>query len=501
MKLSFKQVADIPPLAWHGVITKDVPDVQILRGTGVDVWPDRFAEGAWAGPFETSSFLDHAFFGSGGQLRGDEIIFAAPEHLLSGLFVFRTPQQVHVSNSLPLLLASTDNTLDPNALDLQVHLAPAKGLSGSPLILPLLGKRHIEMHYWCQLAFTADLQMRLDRRSEEAPFDDFTSYRAALLEVIKAVLDNAADPARKRSYAPLSTISSGYDSTTITVLAAEAGCTEAVTFGAARAKGGVVEPDDGKEVMAHLDMTAHVVDRLGYRASDGMPELETWGQGSEMLALRDMLGGRVLLVGYYGDSVWERDLPGLSADVKWVLVAGHNLNDLRLSADYIMFNVPFLFGPHLAQINAISRSDEMAPWTLYDNYDRPICRRIVEEAGVPRAAFGQKKLATGVFAPQEGMRNTMTQASFADYMQWRDSKNLMPGPLRRSLHNIRFRLWDLNGRIHRKVFRITAARFGGRGIKVPMLFSQVTQINDASHAFTWAMERLSENYARALSDA
>ena len=33
----------------------------------------------------------------------------------------------------------------------------------------------------------------------------------------------------------------------------------------------------------------------------------------------------------------------------------------------------------------------MAPWRLGNDYDRPIPRRIAESAGVPRAAFGQRK--------------------------------------------------------------------------------------------------------------
>jgi hypothetical protein len=33
----------------------------------------------------------------------------------------------------------------------------------------------------------------------------------------------------------------------------------------------------------------------------------------------------------------------------------------------------------------------MIPWRLNNSYDRPIPRRIAEEAGVPRHLFGQKK--------------------------------------------------------------------------------------------------------------
>jgi hypothetical protein len=38
----------------------------------------------------------------------------------------------------------------------------------------------------------------------------------------------------------------------------------------------------------------------------------------------------------------------------------------------------------------------MRPWSIGGNYDRPVPRRIAEEAGVPRQLFGQLKLASVV---------------------------------------------------------------------------------------------------------
>ena len=46
-------------------------------------------------------------------------------------------------------------------------------------------------------------------------------------------------------------------------------------------------------------------------------------------------------------------------------------------------------------IHPINRSPEMKPWCVVGNYDRPIVRRIVEEAGVPREPFGNRKHGGG----------------------------------------------------------------------------------------------------------
>ena len=40
----------------------------------------------------------------------------------------------------------------------------------------------------------------------------------------------------------------------------------------------------------------------------------------------------------------------------------------------------------------------MEPWRVHTNYDRPIPRRIAEEAGVPRELFGNKKRAAATLA-------------------------------------------------------------------------------------------------------
>lgn len=65
---------------------------------------------------------------------------------------------------------------------------------------------------------------------------------------------------------------------------------------------------------------------------------------------------------------------------------------------------PAYFGWRRAgRLLAISKSEEMAPWSLFTDYDRPIARRIVEEAGVPRAWFGQaKKMVTSTIGVDRG---------------------------------------------------------------------------------------------------
>ena len=85
-------------------------------------------------------------------------------------------------------------------------------------------------------------------------------------------------------------------------------------------------------------------DRLGFLKSDGTPEIETWGVGSEMLSLKDDLKKRprCLLVGFMGDSVWDRELTTISRDLKWKLRAGQNLTEMRLATNFVYIPAAFI---------------------------------------------------------------------------------------------------------------------------------------------------------------
>src|SRR6185436_12194304 len=99
------------------------------------------------------------------------------------------------------------------------------------------------------------------------------------------------------------------------------------------------------------------------------------------------------------------------------------LTEYRLWAGFINCAVPFWGVRQIRDIHAISNSEELRPWDVGGHYSRPICRRIAEEAGIPRHAFGMRKRAVTVnpFAGWDmlhGPQSTLTEASLADYLTW-----------------------------------------------------------------------------------
>jgi hypothetical protein len=77
--------------------------------------------------------------------------------------------------------------------------------------------------------------------------------------------------------------------------------------------------------------------------------------------------------------------------------AGLGLTEYRLSAGFLHAPMAFWGARQISDIVRLSNSRELEPWDLPSRYSRPVRRRIVEESGVPRDAFGVVKQAGSVF--------------------------------------------------------------------------------------------------------
>ena len=126
-----------------------------------------------------------------------------------------------------------------------------------------------------------------------------------------------------------------------------------------------------------------------------IPFMASTPAGSDVLfkGAEEHLAGRVLLTGYNGDRLWATDAKDLSQHIVRVDDSGVALTEYRLWVGFIHCPLPFWGARQIRDIQAISNSPEMSPWNVGPpSYRRPICRRIVEEAGVPRELFGVRKL-------------------------------------------------------------------------------------------------------------
>lgn len=365
----------------------------LFHGAAVDVGECSFFEGCYAAAWSSESFDEVSeVFGSGMRKRAGAYWFVPPSHPLESLFVCIHAGGYGVSNSLAFLVAHYDVDV-PFRWDYPERFATIiTGIDRYERLLIDAGPVRIERVVCDNFAIDAQGRMRTARKPAGAAVTDFASYRQLLQSTLARSLANAAAPTRRRRFQPLSTCSSGYDSATGAALARPLGCERVVTLRSAR--GGA--DDSGVDVASALGMTAIEVERADrVDIDDDLMSVLSNGLGGEDYCfrhLRPLLPDRVLLTGFHGDRMWNlRTSPNTTFARQDR--AGCSLQELRLTTGFCHVPLPMIAARQAPAINAISRSREMTPFRVGGRYDRPIPRRILEEAGVPRHLFGQAKQA------------------------------------------------------------------------------------------------------------
>ena len=408
VKFEFESIPELPRLALAARVRKDDPAIQVMHGPWVETREDCFFEGAWDGPFEEGRF-DQAetFAGSGGRIIDDGIVFSGPSHTFERLFAIRAGDEFHLSNSLAFVLAASGERLDPDYRHYYVNFLDFNrdGIRTKQKRLRLEGPRCMELHDCCNVMVEPDLTTTRLERALGPPPRNYSGYFSFLTRTLEGVLANAAHSNRRQTYQPVTQLSQGYDSVAVSALASRAGCRESVSFRKSNSVRGY-EHDSGREIARYLELRLTEFERtdyhkLGEQRGDEF-YIEPDGIDRYMVLMEPQLSGSVLLTGRFGERLWEIEkfrrfgLPGDTGNPDFQLPTGFRLGgcsmgEFRLRTGFLHFPVPCAGGLHAPAIRAISESEEMKPWSVGGGYDRPIARRIAEEAGVPRHLFGQLK--------------------------------------------------------------------------------------------------------------
>jgi hypothetical protein len=108
-------------------------------------------------------------------------------------------------------------------------------------------------------------------------------------------------------------------------------------------------------------------------------------------------------------------------------IASLGFCEFRLHKGVWQCTLPFWGVRHSDQLKRITLSNEMVPWYMQADYDKPIARRLVEEAGVPRALFGQTKKNSVLPDPFAWPRSPSAQKRFQEFLRVRGIGG--PGPI------------------------------------------------------------------------
>ena len=345
----------------------------------------------------------------------EDLIVVNPSHHLEGVYHARVGDRLIFSNSLVGVLSAAELEIDPqvdystlfqaaSSVCWMVEDSPdgsAGPVLGSWLDIPTLTEP-VTLQLVDNLRITQDLKLLPALKPREPVFRSFPDYSSRLHAALASILENALP------YEGLASLSSGYDSTAVAAVAAMVGCRKAIGFDKARRSPRDGRDDDsGAQAAQTLGLAYESFDRLAYRDSADMPEAEFLASGTTaedviFKAFEPALRKSVFLSGYWAGREWAMSDRDDWRHVRPTSTAGADLTEFRLRADF--FHVPLPVFGSIRPLWAASILDrtEMDTFRVGGPYDRPIARRLAEEAGVPRGSFGTVKRAANILFPAEG---------------------------------------------------------------------------------------------------
>jgi hypothetical protein len=393
----------LPPLAWLAVVDFQASTCSVRHGALVETFDSFFFEGAWGTPFSAGR-PDRAevAFGSGCCRDGAELCFVGSLATTDYLFYRMDGDSATVANSLPLLLAQTGDALDPRCFRYaEINNSVMSGIHGHERDIPTRrqGVRRLLGKNLC----TAAGQLYEADKPQPPAISTFADYERHLRASYSALAQNARDTSRRHPLHIFTTQSRGYDTTAINAIAAKYGVTGAFTIRTGKAGGSTADhaderevDDDGTEIARQLGIGPVIaIERRAFTRSfddelyflAGISEC----QDANFKQITDRVQAPALLLTgtlgeiWYTNAAWYFEhLDFIDDGMRKLDLGAHGLTEVRLRAGYVQAAIPYIGARRRVEIVRITESSEMDSWRLGTSYDRPIARRIAEQAGVAR---------------------------------------------------------------------------------------------------------------------
>ncbi len=505
MELSYMPMNDWPPLAWLARCRRDSQVVEVAHGSRVETSPAWFVEAVWDGDYNAGGFdRTDLVYGSGGTLRDDALVFVSSATTVDRLHWIEARGCVWVSNSLACLLAAVGGSVDPNYMryfrDFETITRGVRSYQRT--LASSAGPVHLT--YYDNLLWHGGRISDAPKPSLKRNFSTFQRYHDFLETSLCKLARNMQSPRRAYPYEMLATMSSGYDSPCVAAVARRAGLRQSLSFSRSRDN----RPDSGADIARRLGLEPLVVDSNVWRNTPlaEVPFIASDSKGEDVYyaGAADLLQGRVVLSGYGGGSMWGKG-PSPPVNYERSDQAGLSLCEFRLWAGFLHCPAGYMGGRQTPDLRRISNSAEMQPWDVPDGYSRPICRRILEQAGVPRKQFGMEKKAASILLFDQ--RSFLSASSLADYRHWLE-ENCRRFNERGRLSRVVVSTADIvkaGPRVvarHLQTLAAASNRFGpnsllGRISKSGKLTRFANHERLFAHIFPWSLEKAKQRYTTA----
>jgi len=401
----------LPSLGWLAIVDLGKKTLRIIHGRYVECRNDWLVEGIWDGDFQEGNFhKTEIFFGSGIRKDNEKFYFVTSCALMDRILYCKDQNRLMFSNSLLLLLGFTDAGLDEmHSYQSEAVSVLDNGIEGYDRKFRVLHPRIQNFYqvFYENIVFQ-DGKLHFELKPiTSLNINSFDVYYRLLLNTLKELKNNYKSNQRHIPIQPFTTISSGYDSTAVSALVRKIGVREC--FSGNRLDGFLLKSknEKGRKLAEKLGYLVNEMstkrssiseDELYFLATNYLKfSKSVWSEISLHSMVKKIEGlkqAALVFTGYRGGSMWDVNLKrkyqeGLLKG--FGAISGLNLTEIRLKTGFFTASIPYFYSRCIKDIVAISNSKEMENWKMGNKYDRPIARRIVEEAGVDRHLFGMQK--------------------------------------------------------------------------------------------------------------
>jgi hypothetical protein len=212
------------------------------------------------------------------------------------------------------------------------------------------------------------------------------------------------------------------------------------------------------------------------------------------------------LTGHFGGRAWDKNAQGLSDDIVRGDQSGMALTEFRLWAGFVHCPLAFLGVRQVPDLHRLIRSPEMKPWDVGGRYNRPLARRIIESAGIPRGAFAVHKRAGSVLFFQS--HSFLSPGSLEDFTRWLHQhvddwrkRRLVPPAFTPGRRTLKQQAAAAAAPVFRALSWVTGRRLWLLEAAARRLTNIAAREPLFRYLFPWAIARAKERYAPGLAAA